>query len=133
MATLFAAKVETSSQHLIDDVLITHRSANNLSPALLERSIQASVAHDSGDDGLMGERFVGKHIERRDDHNVVSVDQYAGLIAKQDAVSIAIMGNSNICAQFADLRADELGVHGTAFLINIGSVRLIAKNENLGA
>src|SRR5438876_3136003 len=43
------------------------------------------------------------------------------------------MRDAKICAQFADLPTEALRVHGTAFLVDVHAVGLVAENENFSA
>jgi hypothetical protein len=129
---LFAAEVEVSLQHFVDDVLVADGGAHDFSSGFLDRGVDAGVAHDGGDERVVGEGSLREHFERGDDHDVVAVDQGAFLVAELDAVGVTVVGDADVGAEFADFRAEKLRVHGAALLVDVGAVGLVAVDEDLG-
>ncbi len=94
-------------------------------PAALMRGLEAGVAHDGGDEGVVRQAMPClEHVQRGDGHDVVAVDQRAGFVAEQDAVGVAVVGDADVGAVFADLLAQHLRVHGAAVLVDVLAVRL---------
>ena len=133
VSALLASKIEAVLQHLIDHVLVADVRANDLSPGLSHRVDQSGVAHDRRDQGLLVERSLLHHVQRRDRHDIVAVDQIAVFVAQQHAIGVAIMGQSDIGAVLAHLGKQLFRMHRPAILVDVLAVGLIAHDEDLGA
>ena len=133
VAALLAAEVVAALEHLIDDVLVADAGVNRLAARRLHGGTEAGVAHDGGDERLLGERALRDHVQRGDGHDVVAVQKAAGLVAEDDAVGIAIVRDAEVGAVFANFGAEVLRMHGAAVAVDVGAVGGVAEDEDFRA
>jgi len=60
VSALLAAEIKTVAQHLVDYILVAHRSAHHLSAGLFDGRIQTSIAHHRRHHRLLRERALGQ-------------------------------------------------------------------------
>jgi hypothetical protein len=133
MTALLAAEAEAGAEHFINDILVAHVGADDLAAGGSERGVQTAVAHHGGNERLPGERPAPEHVECGDGHHIVAINQRARLVAQQHAVGVAVVRDAHMRPVRDDLAAHEFRVHRAAILVDVFSVRLIAKDKNLGA
>src|SRR6185437_12985568 len=133
VAALLAAEVETIAQHFVDDVFVAHRRANDFAAGLGDDGFQSGVAHDGGDDGFVAERSLREHLQAGNGHDVIAIDHRAGFVAQEDAVGVAVVCDADAGVVLADFPAHLLGMHGTAVLVDVHAVGLIAVNNHFRA
>ena len=82
MTALLAAEVETGAEHFIDHVLVAHARARDLPARLFDHRVQTGIAHDGGDERFLSQRTFGEHLQTANRHDIVAVNQLAGLVAE---------------------------------------------------
>ena len=133
MPAFLAAEVVAALEHFIDDVLVADGGVDDLAAGGLHGGTQPGVAHDGGDERLLGERALREHVQGGHRHDVVTIQQCAGFIAEDDAVRVTVVGDAEVGAVFADLGAQCLRVHGAAIAVDVGAVGRVADDENFRA
>src|SRR5262249_59048852 len=91
VAALFPAEIQISRNHLLDYVTIAHFSANDFSLIARKRFIQTKVAHDRRYQRVVSKLTGFQEIERGNSKNFVAVHDLAVFVAKQNAISVAIV------------------------------------------
>ena len=66
--------------------------------------MQAQVAHDRADDGILGELAARLHIRRAHRHHTVAVYQATLFIHCDQAVGVAVKRQANVRPAFPDCR-----------------------------
>src|ERR1041385_3743954 len=102
MAALLAAEVESALKHFIYHVFVTDRGPNNFSTGSFDHGIKTGIAHNGGDERLVGKCVLREHVERGDGHDVVAINQSTILVAHDDTISIAIVRDADVRAGFLD-------------------------------
>ena len=96
VAALFAAEIQILPHHLLDHVAVADFRPKDLAAMRRERFVEPEVAHHGGDKGILSQLSAAQQIDRGDGENFVAIHDLALLIAKQDAISVAIVGNPDL-------------------------------------
>src|SRR2546423_3676275 len=131
MSTLLAAQIEITLDHLLDDVAIAYLCANDLSSGGAERFIKSKVAHDSGDNGILSQSSCSEKVHGRDSENFVPVYQLSCLIAEQDAISIAIVGDTNMGTTLPNNALNFLWEGAAALHVDVGSIGFVMRDRQV--
>src|SRR5207245_3056038 len=91
------------------------------------------IAHDRGHDGILLKPAATQKIDSCDGENLVAIHNLAVLVAKQDAISVAIMRDADVCVGFPDESLNFLGVDAATAVIDIRAVRLVVRDGDVGA
>lgn len=130
VAALFPAEVVAAPEHFIDDVFVTHTSADDFATSLFDGGVESRVAHDGGDEGFFRKGAFGKHIQGGDSHDVIAIYQISAFVTKQDAIRVTIVSDPHVRAKFTDARVDVLGMHGAALFVNVRAIGLIGDDDD---
>ena len=133
MAALLAAQAVVVGQHVLQDVAVAHLGLHVLDAQLLQRQLQAHVAHDGGDHGIVAQPSLLLEVIGADAHHLVAVDHPAPLIHGHEAVRVPVEGQTYVRAQLPHQLAQPLGVGGAAVLVDVGAVRLMVVGGYLRA
>ena len=133
MPALLAAEVVAVAQHFINDLPVADAGAHDPPACRGDGRLQPRVAHDRADQGFLRQLSLREQVQPSDGHDVVSVDQFALLVAEQEAVGIAVVRNAQVGAVLPDFLAHELGVHRAAVFVDVLAVRLVAKDDDFRA
>ena len=101
MAGLFAADVQVVSEHLFEDVAVTHAGADDFAACGGETFVEAEIAHYRGDERFLGQLVALEEIEADDGQHFVAVEEGAGFIAADQAVGVAIVREADLRAEIA--------------------------------
>ena len=91
--------------------------------------IQTKIAHYRRHDRVLREPARGQKIESRYGENLVAIDNFGVLVAKQDAVSVAVMSNSNICAAQLNDALNFFRMYAAAAIVDVHAVRLVVRES----
>ena len=75
----------------------------------------------------------GQVFQGDDGQDVIAVDQLAALVAEEDAVGVAVVGEAEVGLVLADQLAKMFRVHGAAVPVDVGAVGFVAVNDDFGA
>ena len=98
-----------------------------------KRLFQPDIAHNRRDNDIAGEFAFALEVQADNRHHTVAVHDFAALIGKHHAVSVAIKGQSRVCADFPHFRRHRRRVSRAAIHIDIYAVRFREKQRNFGA
>ncbi len=91
---------------------MTYRSPTcvrtTLPPGFLDGLVQPVIAHHRGGERVVGEPALAQELPRGDGHDLVAVHEFAFLVAEQDAVGVAVVGDADLRAGLADEKLDFL-------------------------
>src|SRR5207247_8921294 len=99
MTALLAAEIQFPPHHFFDDIAIAHFRADHFSAMCGKRFIETKIAHDRGHDRVLLKPAAQK-IDSCDGENLITIDNLSIFVAKQDAISVAIMRDADICVGF---------------------------------
>ncbi len=98
-----------------------------------ERFVETKIAHDCGHDGVLLKPAATQKIDSCDAENLIAIHNLAVLVAKQDAISVAIMRDANVCVGFPDESLDFLGVDAATAVVDIHAVWLVVRDGDVRA
>src|SRR3982075_1801390 len=129
----FAAEIVAAAQHLFEYIAVADRRAHEFDALAFEEAFQSEIRHHGCYDTWLGEATVFLPALRDHREQLVAIDQVSAFIDENDAVGVAIERDANVGAHFANLAAQRLRRGGSAFLVDIESVRVDADSDNIGA
>ena len=125
-----SAEIQALPEHQVDHVFIAYGSPLHHAARFLDRLVESGVAHDGRHDGVFLERPLAQHVQSGHGEDVVAVDQIPVLVHEQHPVGVAVVRNSQVRPVFPNLPADVSGMHGTALLVDVQTVRMVAVHEH---
>ena len=123
MPRLFAAEQETVLAHATGDVVIPDVRAHERDPHLCERLFRAEIGEDGAHDGAAGQGAFLQSVGRKDEEDLVAVDDIPFFVAGDDAVGVAVKGETEVGAEAHRLLRDDFGVQSAASVVDVLSVR----------
>ena len=123
---LLAADIMTVGPHILKDIAVTDAGDFYLYTGLLQCLMEADIGHDGAYYGIVFQGSGCLHSQGADDEDVVAVEDIALFIYAEAAVSIAVVGNTDIGTVFLDSRLQTLQMGGAAAVVDIYSVRSFA-------
>ena len=132
MSALLAADIVSIAQHGFDHIAVADLGAEDFSTVGFEGFIEAEVAHDGGNQGAALEAAALEVIHRRDGHDLIAIDQLAVFVAEQDAVGIAIVGDTDVRLALAGELLDLLGMGAAAVGVDVCPVRMVVDHDQIG-
>ena len=129
MSALLAADIVSIAEHGFDDIAVADLGAEDFSTVGFEGFIEAKVAHDGRNQGAAFEAAALEVIHRRDGHDLVAIDQLAVFVAEQDAVGIAIVGDTDVRLALAGELLDLLGMGASAVGVDVCAVRMVVDDD----
>ena len=96
MARLLPAQHGAGAFHGLDDMPVADRRADDAAAGALDGPDQAVVAHDRNHQRPLGQGAVRKPLERADAHHPVPVDDVASLADRDEAVGVAVEGETHV-------------------------------------
>ncbi len=133
MAGLLAAEVVAVLAHVLENVAVADRGADEGEAEIAEIALEAEIGHDRRDDAVLRQAAVLAPGAGDDAHELVAVDDVALLVDDEDAVGVAVEGDADIGAQFADLADQRLRRRRADLLVDVEAVGLDAHGDDLGA
>ena len=133
VTALFAAKIEFLLHHFFKHVAVTDFCAHDFSATRGERFIEAKIAHDGGDDRVLLQPASFQKIQRCNGENLVAIHNLAVLVAKKNAIGIAVVRNADIRAAYLDDALDLLRMHAAATVVDVHAIRLVMRHGDVRA
>ena len=96
----FATEVVAALEHGVDDVLVTDIGTDECAARFGDGGLKAAICHYGADQGVVAKSTIFQQIQRADGEDIIAIDKLTVLIAKQDTVSVAVMGNANLSRVF---------------------------------
>ncbi len=106
---------------------------HDFSACVLDRVVEAKVAHNGGNKGVLGESPLFHHVQRANGHYTVAVHICSVLIRHEDPVGIAVECHAHMRIVFLCLGAHVVHVHGTAILVDVDPVGLDVQGDYIGS
>src|SRR5215467_2511648 len=103
MAGGFAADVVTVCAHVLEHIAVANRRSHQFEAKFTEVPFKTKVGHHRGDDARALKSAILFPTLRYYGQQLVTVHDVSALIHDDDAVSVAIEGDSDIRAHFAHL------------------------------
>src|ERR1700730_1851478 len=100
VAALFAAEIQISRYHFFNHVTVAHFCANDFAVGGIDSFVETEIAHHGRDQRVGFQLRIFQEIDRGDGENLIAIDNLALLVAKQDAIGVAIMGDTDVRAGF---------------------------------
>src|SRR6266576_5332978 len=98
-----------------------------------ERFIETEIAHHGGDERVLLQPAGMQKIDGGDSENLVSIDNLAVFVAKQDAIGVAIMRDADICAALLYEALDFPRMSAAALRVDVHAVRLVVRDDDFRA
>ena len=130
MAALFAAEIQISLHHFLNDIAIANFRPDNFAADRAERFIEPEVAHHRGDQRLLREPAGFQEVDRGNGQDLVAIHQLAVFVAKQNAVGIAVMGDAELRPRFLHDALDLTRERAAAFRVDVCPVRLVVHDRD---
>src|SRR5207253_10649160 len=102
VTALLSSEIQFPPHHFFDYIAIAHLRANQFSALRRKRFIETKIAHDRGHDGILLKSGGAQKIDSCDGENLIAIDNFAVLVAKQNAISVAIMRDTDVRAGVFD-------------------------------
>ena len=102
VTALFATEIQFLPHHFFNHITVADFCPHDFAAARRNRFIQTEIAHDRCHDSVLLQPASFKKSRGRDREDFVAINNLAVLVAKKNAVSIAVVTNADIRA--ADLR-----------------------------
>lgn len=96
VSRLFSTKDGTEIAHGLADVAIADRGTDEADLVGVEGVIQAEIAHDRGDDGVMRQASARSESGGADREDLVAVKDLAFLIDEEEAIGVSIEGDTYV-------------------------------------
>ena len=124
MTALLTTDTAAVLSHVLIDVLVTYCSLGVADAPLIKSLIQTKVGHDRGNDGI-GQQFATLlHVATIDVQDMVTSYDIALFIHTQAAVSITVIGETNIQTLLHHKLLQAFDVGGACIVVDIQSVGL---------
>ncbi len=125
---LLAAEIQVLPHHFLDHVAVADFRPDDLAAMRRERFVEPEVAHHRGDEGVLSQLSAAQQIDRGDGENFVAIHDLALLVAKQDAIGVAVVRDPDHGAAFPDESLNFLRVNAAALGVDVGSVGLVVRD-----
>ena len=133
MSALLAADIVSIAEHGFDDIAVADLGAEDFSPVGFEGFIEAEVAHDGGNQRAAFKAAALEVIDCCDGHNLVTIDQLTIFVTEQDAVRIAVVGDTDVRLALAGELLDLLWMGASAVGVDVCAVRMVVDDDQVGA
>ena len=131
MARLLAAERVAALANLLENIAVAHFGLNHLDAGLLHCNFQTEVAHDGGNESVACEVTTFFQTERHDGHDLVAVDNFAGVVYGKASICIAIVRDAEICVVFKHSRLQRAEMRRSVTKINVVTVWVCSDYDNL--
>ena len=98
MSGLLAAEGETALVHALQHVPVADGGLFDTDAVIGHRAMQAEVAHDGGDEGIVGELTAVFERDGEDRHDLIAVDDLAGSVHGKAPVGVAVVRDAEVGA-----------------------------------
>src|SRR6202011_4068374 len=130
---LFPTDIDISANHFFNHVAIAHFCANDFAAVGCERFVQAEITHHGRDQRVVAKLVRFQKIERGDGENFVAINDLAIFIAKQNAVGIAIVSDTDIGVNQAHDALNFIRMSAAAAVVNVDPVGLVVGAGDVSA
>ena len=128
LATQDAARLAQHRQH----VTVTDRGAAELDAGGAQRDLQPQIAHHRADDrSTQAARLLQRACD--DVQQLVAVDDAPEMIDHDQAIAIAVQGETHVGAHSGDRELQQIGRHRAAAVIDVPAVGRAADRHDLRA
>ena len=132
MAGLLTADTVVMAEHLLQHVAVAHGGADQVDPLVPAELMEAQVAHDGGHDGIADQLTPALQVRAADGHDLVAVDDSAGLVHQEAAVGVAVKGYAHVVSAPDHLLGEVLQMGGTAAVIDVDPIRVPVDEVRMG-
>ena len=98
MSGLLAAEGETALVHALQHVPVADGGLFDTDAVIGHRAMQAEVAHDRGDESVVGELPTVFERDGEDSHDLIAVDDLAGSVHGKAPVGVAVVRDAEVGA-----------------------------------
>jgi len=119
---LLAAERIAGRQHLLKHVAVAHAGLHRLDAGLAHGDQQAQVAHDSDDEGVLGQCPALLRVDGQRTHDLVTIDEVALVVDGEAAIRVSVVCDTKVAAGLDDGRLQGLGVRGTRVQVDVAAV-----------
>ena len=132
MAALFAAQGIPAGAHGLDDITVAHARLHGLYAAPMEGLVKPKIAHDGRDQGVFSQQPSRLVIHGEHGHGGVAVDDAAEFVDEDEAIGVAVEGDADVGAVFANEGRAVAGMEGSDAVVDVVAVGLTAGGNDLG-
>ena len=132
MAALLAAERIAVLLHAGAYVLIAHIGLLITDAQLVECLEEADVAHDGSHDRVAAELALLGKVRAAHVHDGVAVADVTVLVHRDAAVSVAVIGESDVEPLLAHIRLQALDMRGTAAHVDVEAIGLVGDHVDIG-
>ena len=125
MARLLPPQNVAAALHLLQDVFVADRGAQETDPLVPQRPIEPQVGHDGADDRVAAQASRRLEVPGRQVQDVVTVQEAPGRVHEKTAVGVAVERQTGAHLLPPDFGRQPLRVEGAAVFIDVAAVGLI--------
>ncbi len=130
MPGLLAAQHGAPPLHLFEHIFIAHRRPQHLDALSRQRALQSQVRHHRRHHQIARQMSVRLQFARRDQQDVVSVDDFAARGDQDGAVRIAIERDAPVGVGGQHFTAQIFNMQCAAVQIDVPTVRMIGDRDH---
>ena len=132
VAALLAAQSRARHEHAVEDVLVADGSPNDLAAGGLDRALQPAVREHGHDEPALRQHATLQPVQGEDAQHLVAIHDAAVGIDRDQAVRVAIEGETHIGAPGRNGRGERAWGRRPAVDVDVHAVRLVVDHVDLG-
>ncbi len=107
VAGLLTAERIATLAHRLKNITVTHTGLDDVDSCISHGDLQAKVRHHGRNQSVSSQSTLFTKRERQNRHDVIAIHDGTGVIYRQAAIGIAVVGDTQVC-----LVADNRGLEG---------------------
>jgi len=131
VSRLLATQAITGLEHFLEHITVTDLGLDQSETFFLRHDVQAQVAHDRDDEGVVAQLAAVHHVEGNDGHDHIAIDRFARFINRQHAVSVTVKGDTDVAALAPDQLAQTVKMGRTTAIVDVGAIGRDADGQDL--
>ena len=125
MATLLTTNAAAVLSHVLINILVANGSLGITNSLLVKCLVQTKVGHDSSNNGIIQQFATLFHVATVDIKNMVASNDITLLVHTQTAVSVTVIGKTNIQPFLYNELLETLNMRRTGICVDVRAVWLV--------